>query len=53
MFNSERKMEQALYSFINKKISTDSSAVKLLRIFEEMDQQGDGELPINTVINKF
>lgn len=38
LFNSERKMEQALHSFINNKISTDNSAVKLLRIFEEMDQ---------------
>ena len=37
LFNSERKLEQALQSFINNKISTDSSAVKLLRIFEEMD----------------
>ena len=53
LFNSERKLEQALQNYINNKISIDRSAVKLLHIFEEMDQQGDGELPLNTVITKF
>ena len=53
LFNSERKLEQALQSYINNKISIDRSAVKLLHIFEEMDQHGDGELPLNTVISKF
>ena len=46
-------MESALQNFINNKISVRRSAGKLLNIFEEMDQQGDGELPLNMVINKF
>lgn len=53
IFNSERKLEQALNNYINNKISIDRAAGKLLYIFEEMDQQGDGELPLNTVVNKF
>ena len=46
-------MELALQSYINNKISTDKAAGKLLNIFEEMDQQGDGELPLNVVIERF
>lgn len=53
IFNSERKLQKALESFILNKIGMDKSAVKLLRIFEEMDQQGDGELPIKTILTKF
>jgi len=37
LFNSERKLEQALQSYINNKISIDYAAGKLLNIFEEMD----------------
>jgi hypothetical protein len=37
LFNSERKLEQALQNYINNKISIDRSAGKLLNIFEEMD----------------
>ena len=50
LFNSERKLEQALQNYINNKISIDSAAGKLLNIFEEMDQHGDGELPIDIII---
>lgn len=46
-------MELALQSYINNKISTDKAAGKLLNIFEEMDQQGDGELPLSVVIERF
>ena len=53
LFNSERKLEQALQSYINNKISMNRAAGKLLNIFEEMDQQGDGELPIDLVISRF
>lgn len=53
LFNSERKLEQALQSYINNKISIDSAAGKLLNIFEEMDQHGDGELPIDIIIQRF
>jgi len=53
LFNSERKMEQALHSYINNKISMNRAAGKLLNIFEEMDQAGDGELPIETILTKF
>lgn len=53
LFNSERKLEQALQSYINNKISIDYAAGKLLNIFEEMDQHGDGELPIDIIIQKF
>jgi len=53
LFNSERKLELALQNYINNKISIDRSAGKLLNIFEEMDQQGDGELPLNIVITRF
>ena len=37
LFNSERKLEQALQSYINNKISMNRAAGKLLNIFEEMD----------------
>jgi serine/threonine protein kinase len=37
LFNSERKLEQALQNYINNKISIDYAAGKLLNIFEEMD----------------
>ena len=53
LFNSERKLEQALQNYINNKISIDQAAGKLLQIFEEMDQQGDGELPIDVIIQRF
>lgn len=53
LFNSERKLQQALSSYINNKISIERSAGKLLQIFIEMDQQGDGELPVDVVITRF
>ena len=36
-FNSERKLEQALQSYINNKIEIEKAAGKLLNIFEEQD----------------
>ena len=53
LFNSERKLEQALQSFINNKISIDKAGGKLLNIFEDMDQHGDGELQNEVVIQRF
>lgn len=53
LFNSERKLEQALESFMNNKISIDKAGGKLLNIFEEMDQQGDGELQNEVVLQRF
>mmetsp|Transcript_8592 Transcript_8592/g.13303 ORF Transcript_8592/g.13303 Transcript_8592/m.13303 type:complete len:130 (+) Transcript_8592:1514-1903(+) len=38
LFNSERKLEQALQSYINNKISMNRAAGKMLNVFEEMDQ---------------
>ena len=53
MFTSERKLESALKSYMNNKISNDRACGKLLNIFEEMDQNEDGELPIKLVFEKF
>jgi hypothetical protein len=50
LFNSERKLEQALQSFINNKISIDKAGCKLQEHFEDMDQEGDGELQIEVVL---
>ena len=52
-FNSERKLEQALQSYINNHIEVDQASEKLLNIFEELDPQTDGELPIEMVATLF
>ena len=42
-----------MISYINNKISIDKAGGQLLNIFEEMDQQGDGELQIEVIIERF
>jgi hypothetical protein len=37
IFNSERKLESALMSYINNKISIDKAGGQLFNIFEDMD----------------
>ena len=38
---------------MDNKIEIEKAAGKLLNIFEEQDQDGEGELPIDIVITKF